>query len=292
MTLTTTAGGFLIPTHLDPTVIITSDGTFNQVREFARNVVATSNVWYGVSSPYAAWSVDAESAEVSSDGTTFAQPSVTIYKIAGFVPITVEALQDESNVTGEIGRVLAMGKDNFESQLFATGTGSAQHTGIAHETAGVGGTAGSRYTSAATDTFAIADVYGADTSLPARYRQNAGWLMHRFTANSIKQFDTAGGAGLWTRIGDGDTPALLSKPVFEAESMDAAITGSAENDLAIYGDRDAFVVADRLGMVVEPIQHLFHTGSNRPSGERGFYAYARSGSNIVNVGGLRVLRVT
>jgi HK97 family phage major capsid protein len=178
-------------------------------------------------------------------------------------------------------------------QLFATGSGSSQHTGIA---TGVGAVTTSRVASITADTLGIEDVYAVDTALPARYRANSGWLMHRYVANSIRQFDTAGGAGMWARIGEGQPDQLIGKPVFEAESMDGAITAAADNDLIVYGDRDAFVVADRLGMVIEPINHVFQqetagTGIGMPTGQRGFYAYARSGSNVVNAGGLRLLRV-
>ena len=124
MSLTTTAGGFLIPQQLDPNVILTSDGTVNGVRSHFRQVIATGNVWNGVATTEASWSVDGEAAEVSDDATTFANPQVNIYKIAGFIPISIEALEDEANVTEEIARILAMGKDSLESQLFVTGYGN------------------------------------------------------------------------------------------------------------------------------------------------------------------------
>ena len=291
MSTTTTAGGFLIPKQLDPTVILTSDGSFNQMRNHFRQVVATGNVWYGVSTTEASWSVDAEAAEVSDDATTFAQPSVTLYKLAGFIPISIEALQDEANVTNEIGRILAMGKDTLESQLFVTGTGSSQHTGIIG-TAGLSALSSQIVTSATTDTFAIADVYNLDKALPARYRARAGWFAHRYTQNLIRQFDTAGGAGLWTdNLRLDAAPQLLGSPIYENEAMDSAIGGGAENYILFVADSESFVIADRVGMTVEPIQHLFST-NHRPTGQRGFYAYCRSGSNLVNVGGVRVLNVT
>ncbi|PWG74840.1 phage major capsid protein, partial [Enterococcus hirae] len=87
MSLTDNAGGYLVPFQLDPTVIITSDGSTNPVRQIARKVVATGDTWNGVSSAAVSWSWDAEAAEVSDDATTFAQPSIPIYKAAGFVPI-------------------------------------------------------------------------------------------------------------------------------------------------------------------------------------------------------------
>jgi HK97 family phage major capsid protein len=289
MSTTTTAGGFLIPQQLDPSVILTSDGSFNQARAHFRQVVATGNVWNGVSTTEATWSVDAEAAEVSDDATTFANPQVTLYKLAGFIPISIEALQDEANVTTEIGRILAMGKDSLESQLFITGTGSSQHTGVV---TGVDAVTASRVASTTADTFGLEDVYLMDRALPARYRAGAGWFSHRFTQNLMRQFDTAGGAGLWAdNLREDVPPRLLDRPAYEAEAMASVITGAADNLLLLYAHSDSFVIADRIGMTVEPIQHLFSNTTTRPSGQRGFYAYARSGSNVVNVGAARILRV-
>ena len=43
MSLTDNAGGYLVPFQLDPTVIITSNGSLNDIRRFARQVVATGD---------------------------------------------------------------------------------------------------------------------------------------------------------------------------------------------------------------------------------------------------------
>ncbi len=49
----------------------------------------------------------------------------------------------------------------------------------------------------------------------------------------------------------------------------------------LYGDfRAAFTIADRLGMTAEIVSHLFGA-SRRPTGERGLFAYWRSGSKTV-----------
>src|SRR5687768_2140110 len=45
MSLTDSAGGYLVPFQLDPTVIITSAGSRNDIRSAARQVVATGDVW-------------------------------------------------------------------------------------------------------------------------------------------------------------------------------------------------------------------------------------------------------
>lgn len=288
MSLTDSAGGYLVPFQLDPTVIITANGSRNQIRQIARQVVATGDTWNGISSGAVSWSWDAEATEVSDDATTFGQPSIPIYKAAGFVPISIEALADEANVTTEVARLLAFGRDVLEAAAFISGTGSGQPTGII--TALVAA-APSIVASATADTFAIADIYAVDNALPARYRADASWLANRSVYNRVRAFDTQGGAGMWERVGS-DMPAqLLGRPIYEAEDMDGTINAGAENYFMVYGDFSNYVIADRIGMSVEFIPHL--VGANRrPTGQRGWYAYYRVGADSVNDGGFRMLNVT
>ena len=286
MSLSDTAGGFLVPFQLDPTVIITSDGTFSEIRRIARKVVATGDVWNGVSSGAVSFSWDAEGAEVSDDATTFAQPTIPIYKGQAFVPISREALMDEANVAQEVGRLLAFGKDTLEATAFATGAGSTEPTGII--TALAGTTA--EISSVTNDVFGLVDVYALDNALPARYRQRATWVGHRATYNRIRNFDTSGGAALWERLG-ADVPALLlGRPAVESEAVDGAL-GTGNDYVLVFGDFDNYVIADRIGTVVDFIPHLFHTVTNRPSNSSGWLAYFRVGADSVNDGAFNLLEV-
>lgn len=289
MSLTDANGGFLVPFQLDPTVIITSDGSRNDIRSAARQVVATGDVWNGVSSGAVSWSWDAEGAEVSDDSTTFAQPTVPIHKAQGFVPISIEAFEDAANVTQEVGRLLAFGKDTLEATAFATGSGIGQPTGIVTALAGTS----SEINAAADDTFALADVYTIQGALPARYRSRASWLANNLIYNRIRQFDTAGGAALWARLGEGRPEGLLGYGVLESEAMDGTVTtaGAVSNFILVYGDFSNYVIADRVGTRVEFIPTLFHTGNNRPSGQRGWHAWYRVGADSVNDGAFRLLDV-
>jgi HK97 family phage major capsid protein len=173
MALTDSAGGYLVPFQLDPTVIITANGSVNQIRQAARQVVATGDVWNGVSAGAVSWSYDAEASEVSDDAPTFAQPSIPIYKAAGFVPISYEAFADAANITSEVARLLAFGKDQLESSAFTIGSGVGQPTGIV---TGLIAAPSSIVATATQDTLALADVYSVHDALPARYRANSSWL--------------------------------------------------------------------------------------------------------------------
>lgn len=288
MSLTDAEGGYMVPFQLDPVVINTADGSFNQVRQVARQVVATGDVWNGISSAGVTWSVDAEAAEVSDDAPTLAQPTIPIYTIRGFVPISMEAFQDERNVAEEVGSMLAFGKDTLEATLLATGTGTAQPTGIV--TALSGGA--SEVASITTDIYAIGDVYALDDALPARYRQRAAWLANRGIYNLTRQFDTGGGAGLWERLGADVPGLLLGRGAYEAEGMDGVITALADNYALIFGDFTNYVIADRIGMMVEFVPMLFATANNLPTGQKGWFASARLGADSVNDGAFRLLNVT
>jgi HK97 family phage major capsid protein len=284
MSLTDSAGGYLVPFQLDPTVIITANGSRNQIRRVARQVVATGDVWNGVSAGAVAWSWDAEATEVSDDAPTFAQPTIPVYKAAGFVPISIEALEDAENVTAEVARLLAFGRDVLEAAAFVTGTGVGQPTGIVTALTGTS----SEVAATTADTFAVADIYKLDGALPARYRGNAAWLANRSIYNLVRQFDTQGGAQLWERIGADMPPELLGRPALEAEDMDASVTAATNNYLLVYGDFDNYVIADRVGMTVEFIPHL--VGANRrPTGQRGWYAYYRVGADSVSDSAFRML---
>jgi HK97 family phage major capsid protein len=289
MSLTDAAGGYLVPFQLDPTVILTSDGSVNQIRQVARQVVATGDVWNGVSAGAVSWSYDAEAAAVSDDTPTFGGPAITIRTARGFVPISLEAYQDASNVTTEVGRLLAQGKDDLEATKFITGSsGSNEPIGII--TALTGGS--SVVTSITADTFAIGDLYKVYNALPARYRSRASWLANNLIYSLSRQFDTGGGAGLWARLAEDRPQTLIGKGVYEAEAMDGTITALADNLVAIFGDFSNYVIADRIGMTVEFIPQLFDPTTGRPTGQKGWFAYARHGADSVNDAAFRVLNVT
>jgi HK97 family phage major capsid protein len=284
MSLTDSAGGYLVPFQLDPTVIITADGTTNPVRQISRKVVATGDVWNGVSSGAVDWSWDTEGTQASDDATTFAQPTVPVHKAVGFVPISLEALQDEANVAQEVGRLLAFGKDDLEAAAFITGSGSNQPTGIVTAV-----TTTQDVDSATGGAFALADVYTLDEALPARYRRNASWIADRAIYNDIRQFTLNGGADVWERLQFDQPPLLLGRPAYEASEMSSSIT--TDSLVLLLGDFSNYVIADRIGTTVEFIPHLFHVDNNRPSGQRGWFAYYRVGADSVNDGAFRVLRL-
>lgn len=284
MSLTDSAGGFLVPFQLDPAVIQTDDLGVSDIRRISKKVIATGDIWNGVSSGAVSWSWDAEAAEVSDDATTFAQPAITIHMARGFVPISIEALQDEANVTQAVSSLLVDGRNDLEGTALATGSGSGQPFGI------VTAVTAEATPSATTDVFALADVNAIYDALPARYKERATWLADPAIYNLVRGFGAAGApAPFITELKD---EQLIKRPMAVSSYMDGTITASATNLVLLFGDFSNYVIADRIGMTVELVPHLFATANNRPSGQRGFFAFYRTGADSVNDSAFEILDVT
>jgi HK97 family phage major capsid protein len=291
MSLTDVQGGYLIPFQLDPTVIVTSTFIRSDLRQAARVVIATGDVWNGVTSQNVSWSFQAEGAEVTDNAPPFGQPSVPNFMARGFVPISIEAMADEQNVAQEVGRLLANGKLDLEGVKFIQGSGIGEPTGIITALSISGNASSVVNTGQSGALFKLADLYQLQGSLPAHYRANASWLANNLVYSVIRQFDTAGGAGFWTNLTTDRPPQLYARDALEAEAMSATpLVGNTK--ILIYGDLSQYIICDRIGMAVEFIPHLFSKNNNRPTGTRGWFAYYRTGGDLINPVGVRVLNVT
>jgi HK97 family phage major capsid protein len=107
--------------------------------------------------------------------------------------------------------------------------------------------------------------------------------------NEIRGFGAAGSpAPFITELKD---ELLIKRPMAVSSYVDATY-GSGDNQILVVGDFQNYVLADRIGMQVELISHLFATGNNRPSGQRGLFAFYRMGADSVSDGAFSVLNVT
>ncbi len=286
--LTNAAGGFAVPFTLDPSIILTNAGTANPFRQISRTVQITTDQWNGVSTAGVTASWDGEAAEVSDDAPTLAQPSIDVEKAQAFIPFSIEIGMDWQNFQSDAAMLFSDAKDRLEGAAFATGAGSGsdQPTGIVTELSG-----GSYETATATnDVFALADVYSVFEALQVRHRSSASWVMNLGILNDVRQFGTANNYnGFTVDLTAAGIPQLLGRPVYESSDMASAVADGA--DIAVVGNFDHYVIVDRVGMSVELVPHLFATGNNRPSGQRGFYAWWRVGAGSVNDAAFRLLTV-
>ena len=277
-------GGYAVPFALDPTIILTNNGTVNPLREIARVEQITTKTWQGVTSTGVTVTRAAEAAQVDANDPTLAQPVVTPKRVHGFIPFSIEVDQDWTQLRSEMSRLLADAKDVEEAASFITGDGTTgqQPGGIpttldsstSHVAEGTGGT------------FADSDVYKLEEELPIRFRDRASFLANKSVYNKIRQFADNDGHDLWERIGAGQPAQLLGYNAYEASAM--ASPGTATNLYLLFGDFSQFLIVDRVGMDVELVPHLFGA-DRRPTGQRGLYAIWRNDSKVLVDNAFRVL---
>lgn len=281
---TDTNGGYAVPFMLDPSVILTSDGSINPLRRIARVVQIVGKEWQGITSSGITVSRDSEAMEVSDDGPTFAQPTVRTVKVQGFVPFSIEIEQDWATMRSEMTMMLADAKETEEATSFITGDGTGNNPG------GVPGSLD--YATCQVDgggSFSSAELYKVEEDLAPRWRARASWMANRSIYNRIRQLSsTSDGGDLWVRLGQGLPPELIGYPAYEASTMTTTTAGTNDR-LLVFGDFSQFLIVDRVGMSVELVPHLFATNANRPSGQRGLYAFWRNNATVLVQNAFRFL---
>lgn len=283
----TTGGGYGVPVLIDPTIILTGQGSLNPFRRISRVETITTDKWKGVSSAGVTWSYDAEASEVSDDSPTLAQPEIAAELARGFIPFSIEIGQDYPGFAQEMSRLLVEGYDELEAQAFAVGLGSGSNQPLGIVTA-LDADTNVEVVVTTDGQLGAVDITKVWKALPDRAKANATWVMGAGTASDIAALGDAYG----TRTSDltGNLERLRQRPV-EASSYIPDFAGAlTAQNLLVVGDFRKFVIVERAGMSVEFIPHLFGTTNNRPTGQRGWFAWARHGSGVVDIRAFRLLQ--
>ena len=276
-------GGFAVPFTLDPTILLTNDGAINPIRELATVTTILSTTWEGVSSAGVEAEFTAEATEAKDGAPKLAQPKITPDKAQIWVPFSIEIGADWIGIGTELARLFADAKAVKEAEVFATGKGSeAIPQGL------VSG-ATELVETATKEVVVGADIYKLQEALGARFQPRATFLGTNTVANQIHRFVAKGDTEDAALMGE-DRASILGKPYREVSTMSSKTTTKKERVLA-YGDvASGYRIVDRLGLTVEVVQHVF--GANqRPTGERGLYAYFRVGADLVVPEAIQVLVV-
>jgi HK97 family phage major capsid protein len=283
LSLAAAGGGYAVPYELDPTILLTSSGVVNPIRQLARVEQITVDEWRGITSAGVTANYQAEATEVADNSPTLAQPTVSTEKAQAFIQFSIEVGQDWGGLQSSMAMLLQEAKDELEAAKFVTGTGTNEPFGVL-----TGITAGQQVNAAAGQTFTLANLYALLAALPPRYRQRAAFVGDLGILNRVRQFDTVGSsAAIWVdSLQDEVAPRLLGKPVYEAsEFPDTPATG---NLFLVLGDFSRYLIVDRVGLTVEVVPHVF--GANRrPTGQRGIYAYWRNGAKVIDANAFRAL---
>lgn len=286
---TDASGGYGVPVLIDPTIILTGQGSPNDIVNIARVETITNDEWKGVTSAGVSWSFDAEAAAVSDDSPTLAQPNVPVHMARGFIPYSIQVGQDYPGFAEEMSTLLTSGYLELLAEKLTTGSGSGEPTGIV---TALDANTNVEVTPTTDGAFGAVDLYKLWDALPIKYRMKASvaWMSSTDAQNEVRNFGTALGSNFTVDLTEESIPRLFNRRYYVNDFM-ADFTGTTgASNLLVVGDWSNFLVAQRAGMSVELVPHLFDVTDNRPTGQRGWFAWARVGSDSINDLGFRLLQ--
>jgi HK97 family phage major capsid protein len=287
---TGSAGGFAVPITIDPTILLTSSGALNPIRQLAdvRQLVSDTLRLVSADSPTAAYT--AEAAEVSDASPTLVQPTITTQRGTAFVPFSIELEQDWAGIQQALGKLLADARDILDNLKFLTGSGTNEPLGVL--TIGTTGslTTAQRVLTGTTAATAIADVYSLKSAIGAtRFFKNATFVAHPATWDTTYRYVGAGSTTDPLPMPDGRGGDLLGVPKAEWNAMDTGTTSGKRTMLV--ADWSGYVIGDRLGTLVEIVPHIFGAANRYPLGQRGLFTMWRTGTVVSKPNAFRYLEV-
>lgn len=283
------SGGFAVPVLIDPTIILTSQGSENDILRLARVETITNDTWRGLSSAGVSWSFKAEAAPAADNSPTIAQPEVPTHRADGFIPFSIEIGMDWPGFAEQMSGLLAEGYDELLADKLTTGSsGAGEPNGLVTALDALTNPANIELGTAGV--ISAPDIYGLWNQLPQKYRRRSttAWLSSTDVQNTIRQLGTTD-PNFTVDITQEAIPRLFGReyPMNDFMADDPAGTGT--QPLLVVGDFKGYLVAQRAGMTVEFIPQLFDVTNNRPTGQRGWFAWARVGAGVVNPQAFRLL---
>jgi HK97 family phage major capsid protein/HK97 family phage prohead protease len=284
---TDSAGGYAVPFQLDPTVILTSNGVVNPLRQISRVETITGKEWDGVTSAGVTVTRGTEGQEVGTGDPAFAQPTVRTSRVQGWVPFSVELDVTWNALRTQLTSLLQDAKDVEEATAFATGNGTAPNPSGVVSTLGTA----SWVDTAGSAVLAAGDVYLLENAMAPRFISNSSIVASKTTFNrfrSLFQAQASSAGDPFSRPSGGMGEMFNGYPKYELSTMSTSIgTGSL---VMLQGDFQQFLIVDRVGMGIELVPHVL--GSNRrPTGERGVFALWFNSSKILADNAFRLLRI-
>jgi HK97 family phage major capsid protein len=277
---TNAQGGYLVPTFLDPTMLLTNAGSDNVMRQYATvKTLVEGKTWNGVTTAGATASWDAELTEVSDDSPNdFGNPQITTSKPQAFIQASIEAFDDVAGLQSDVMMLFADARDRLEGAAHMTGTGSSQQpTGLF---TAINASSSLQIVSTTAATIGEVDLAAMVTALPTRWRKRAAFVMAPTYGLAIRRLGTAVSSGYSGDLTQPITREILGYPSIYTDDAPTTQTTTQKDQEIVFADLSQYVIVDKPGGTsVEFVPVLF--GSNgRPTGARGWWMHWRTGANM------------
>jgi HK97 family phage major capsid protein len=283
--LTSASGGYGVPVLIDPSIILTSGAGDAPILSVSRIERITNNAWKGVSSAGVAFANEVESDPIAAQQATFAQPSITAHKIAAFIPFSFEIEGDYPGFASEMQTLIEQAYVDYLAVKTMTGTGTIEPWGIF---TAIDQTAGSEVTPTTDGALGPVDALKVWGQLPERARARATWVSNVTVQNAFRNNGSTDGF-FSVDLTENNVARMLGRPYILSDYAPAFTGTTGASNLVVVGDFNKYVIAQRVGMNVELIPHVFD-GDGLPKGQRGWLAWARVGADSVDDAAFRLLQ--
>jgi HK97 family phage major capsid protein len=255
--------------------MVTNAGVVGPFRKLARTVIGTSNVWEGITSAGSTANWVAEGVAVTDTTPALAQVAITPYKSAVWCFGSLEIAAD-TTLDDQVPGLIAEARSRLELTAFTTGSGSTQPFGLITRGA----------SDSTTGVLTAAMIYGLHQNLAPRFRSydtaQPAWISNVTIQDACRQIPSFTGSVtslVNDNVGTDNPPMMLGLPFYEASAMDASNAISGHKNLAL-GDFSQMIIVERLPavMIYDPL--VLAQASALPSGQVGWYSYARVGADI------------
>lgn len=279
---TPAAGGYAVPVIIDPTIILTAQGSDNPILRRARIETITVDKWKGLSSAGVTWKFGAEASASNDNAPTIAQPEVDTHRADGFIPFSIEVGQDWPGFAERMSEMLGSGYDELLAEKLTTGTGSDIPVGILSRLAAQTSPDVSTGVASA-GVIAPSDIYDLWARLPQRHRRrgSVAWMSSTKTQNAVRQLGTLD-PNFTVDMSEEGIGRLFGHEYDQNDYFADFASGTGIQNWMVVGNWQGYLVAQRAGMNIEFIPQLFDTTNNRPTGQRGWFAWARVGADVVD----------
>lgn len=222
----------------------------------------------------------AENATATASDPSFGTLPLSVYKFSSkIITVPFELLQDSAvDIESFINDRIVTRLGRIGNQVFTTGTGTGQPTGIV-TASGAGVTAA---TGGAT-TVTYDNLVDLQHSIDPAYRDGAFFMMHDSTIKAIRKLKDSNGRPLWVPDFDGGITAaqggtLLGAPVLLNQQMPVM---AANAKSILFGNFKNYIIRDVMAMNL----FRFTDSVYASKGQVGFLAWMRSGGNFIDNGG-------
>lgn len=265
-------GGFVAPEEFTRRLLarLASEGVVRQAGATVRPTEAGEVVWprlqeHGTSPAiYTSTFVGgwrAEGATLTAIDAKWGQLRIAIKSAAAFAKLTREFAMDSAVdvldvLVSDGGRNLALVED---LAFLNGGADPNEPEGILLDgnitTRDISGTTADEISNDTTDLGSATKILDLVADLPAVYRKNASWVMHRAEQANIRKLVDGQGRFLWATGLDSQPSTLLGFPVRLSDHMPEG--GTEENRVLLLGDFSHYMIADREQTAIQVLPERF-----------------------------------